>query len=193
MTWTAEKKATFCTLTRTSSFGSCFSGSSTTRTRTTLSTLASCFPSPHLCLSGRPLSLHCSRRCCFNLFLNLFYLQSSKVWLATLLSLVIVTVTYALLTKHKWSKDSGFAFVDSEWLSYSNLVQIHTMFGIFQIFLLIFLQFRISLFYSSLYSHPSFCPRDVDRPISTPVVKIEKLKSPSLHFHLASLHPLHHG
>ena len=118
-----------CALSRTSSFGSCFSGSLTTRTRTTLSTLASCFPSPHLCLSGRPLSLHCSRRCCFNLFLNLFYLQSSKVWLATLLSLVIVTVTYALLTKHKWSKDPRFAFIDSEWLSHSNLVQILNMFG----------------------------------------------------------------
>ena len=72
LTWTAKKKAMFCTLTRTSSFGSCFSGSSTTRTRTTLSTLASCFPSLHLCLSGRPLSLHCSRRCSLNFFKTYF-------------------------------------------------------------------------------------------------------------------------
>ena len=28
---------------------------------------------------------------------------------------MIVTVTYALLTKHKWSKDPRFAFIDSEW------------------------------------------------------------------------------
>ena len=37
-----------------------------------------------------------------------------QVWLATLLSFVVVTVAYALLTRHSWSTDPSFAFVDSE-------------------------------------------------------------------------------
>ena len=36
------------------------------------------------------------------------------MWLATLLSFVVVTVAYALLTRHSWSTDPSFAFVDSE-------------------------------------------------------------------------------
>ena len=42
-----------------------------------------------------------------------YFNQIIQVWLATMLSFVIVTVTYALLTRQSWSKDPRFAFVDS--------------------------------------------------------------------------------
>ena len=53
----------------------------------------------------------CPFACFFQLSTNL----SLQVWLATLLSFVIVTVTYALLTRQEgWGKDPRFGFVDSE-------------------------------------------------------------------------------
>ena len=38
----------------------------------------------------------------------------SQVWLATLLFLVIVTLTFALLTRPGWSKEPKFGFIDSK-------------------------------------------------------------------------------
>ena len=37
-----------------------------------------------------------------------------QVWLATLLSLVVVTLTFALLTQPGWSRDPKFGFIDSK-------------------------------------------------------------------------------
>ena len=49
-----------------------------------------------------------------SLHLPIIHYNLVQVWLATLLSFVVVTVAYALLTRHSWSKDPSFAFVDSE-------------------------------------------------------------------------------
>ena len=45
---------------------------------------------------------------CVDLFATL------KVWLATLLSLVIVNIAFALLTQPDWSKEPKFGFIDSK-------------------------------------------------------------------------------
>ena len=102
-------------------------GSSTTRTRTTSSTRASCCSSHPLCPSGKLSPCLCNHRYLLNLSIfPMFYVLTIslhlpiihynlvQVWLATLLSFVVVTVAYALLTRHSWSKDPSFAFVDSE-------------------------------------------------------------------------------
>ena len=72
---------------------------------------------PTTSLSSLP-SLSLSSSLSLSLSLSSYSLPSTKivkVWLATLLSFVIVTVAYALLTRHRWSKDPRFAFVDSEY------------------------------------------------------------------------------
>ena len=96
------------------------SGSSTTRILMILSTHASWFRSHHRCLSGRRSPRLFNPRFVHSLPICLFFFQLStnlplQVWLATLLSFVIVTVTYALLTRQEgWGKDPRFGFVDSE-------------------------------------------------------------------------------
>ena len=49
-----------------------------------------------------------------SLHLPIIHYNLVQVWLATLLSFVVVTVAYALLTRHSWSTDPSFAFVDSK-------------------------------------------------------------------------------